>query len=80
MFYLVWWVRLPILLGENIGVMAITGVYSVWVIRGAHFWQSFSVVGKISAISNIQLSNGRNNHVVVWRSTVQGFRMFVEQK
>jgi uracil permease len=33
--------------GENIGVMAITGVYSVWVIRGAHFWQSlFRLSGK----------------------------------
>jgi hypothetical protein len=41
MFYLVWWVRLNTTYGENIGVMAITGVYSVWVIRGAALWQSF---------------------------------------
>lgn len=37
--------------GENIGVMAITKVYSVWVIRGAALIATlFSCMGKIAAI------------------------------
>ena len=37
--------------GENMGVMAITGVYSVWVIAGAAvFAIIFSFVGKIAAL------------------------------
>ena len=36
--------------GENIGVMAITRVYSVWVIRGAAILAiAFSLIGKVSA-------------------------------
>jgi len=69
--------------GENIGVMAITGVYSVWVIRGAALFAiAFSCIGKISAaISTIPTAvMGGITMLLYGVIAVQGFRMFVEQK
>ncbi len=69
--------------GENIGVMAITKVYSVWVIRGAAIMAiAFSVIGKISAaISTIPTPvMGGITMLLFGVIAVQGFRMFVEQK
>jgi len=67
--------------GENIGVMAITGVYSVWVIRGAALFAiAFSCIGKISAaISTIPTAvMGGITMLLYGVIAVQGFRMFVE--
>ena len=69
--------------GENIGVMAITRVYSVWVIRGAAILAiAFSCVGKVSAaISTIPNPvMGGVTMLLYGVIAVQGFRMFVEQK
>jgi len=69
--------------GENIGVMAITRVYSVWVIRGAAILAiAFSFVGKISAaISTIPVPvMGGITMLLYGVIAVQGFRMYVEQK
>lgn len=69
--------------GENIGVMAITRVYSVWVIRGAAILAiTFSFIGKISAaISTIPVAVMGGITVLLYGViAVQGFRMFVEQK
>lgn len=69
--------------GENIGVMAITHVYSVWVIRGAAVLAiAFSFVGKIStAISTIPTPVlGGITMLLYGVIAVQGFRMYVEQK
>ncbi len=69
--------------GENIGVMAITKVYSVWVIRGAAIMAiAFSVIGKVSAaISTIPTPvMGGITMLLFGVIAVQGFRMFVEQK
>ena len=69
--------------GENIGVMAITRVYSVWIIRGAALLAiSFSCIGKISAaISTIPSPvMGGITMLLYGVIAVQGFRMFVEQK
>jgi uracil permease len=69
--------------GENIGVMAITRVYSVWVIRGAAVLAiAFSFIGKISAaISTIPPAvMGGITLLLYGVIAVQGFRMFVEQK
>jgi uracil permease len=69
--------------GENIGVMAITRVYSVWVIRGAALLAiAFSFIGKISAaISTIPTAVMGGITVLLYGViAVQGFRMFVEQK
>lgn len=69
--------------GENIGVMAITRVYSVWVIRGAAVLAiAFSFIGKISAaISTIPTAVMGGITVLLYGViAVQGFRMFVEQK
>ena len=69
--------------GENIGVMAITRVYSVWVIRGAAILAiAFSGIGKISAaISTIPSAvMGGITMLLYGVIAVQGFRMFVEQK
>ncbi|HQN94295.1 MAG: uracil permease [Paludibacteraceae bacterium] len=69
--------------GENIGVMAITRVYSVWVIRGAALLAiAFSVIGKVSAaISTIpDAVMGGITMLLYGVIAVQGFRMFVEQK
>jgi len=69
--------------GENIGVMAITRVYSVWVIRGAALLAiGFSCIGKISAaISTIPTPvMGGITLLLFGVIAVQGFRMFVEKK
>jgi uracil permease len=69
--------------GENIGVMAITRVYSVWIIRGAALLAiAFSLVGKVSAaISTIPSPvMGGITMLLYGVIAVQGFRMFVEQK
>ncbi len=69
--------------GENIGVMAITRVYSVSVIRGAAiFVILFSFIGKISAaISTIPAAvMGGITLLLYGVIAVQGLRMFVEQK
>lgn len=69
--------------GENIGVMAITRVYSVWVIRGAALIAIvFSCIGKISAaISTIPTPvMGGITMLLYGVIAVQGIRMFVEQK
>lgn len=69
--------------GENIGVMAITRVYSVWVIRGAAILAiAFSCIGKVSAaISTIPGPvMGGITMLLYGVIAVQGFRMFVEQK
>ncbi len=69
--------------GENIGVMAITRVFSVWVIRGAALLAiAFSCIGKVSAaISTIPGAvMGGITFLLYGVIAVQGFRMFVEQK
>ncbi len=69
--------------GENIGVMAITRVYSVWVIRiAAVLAILFSCVGKISAaITTIpQPVMGGITMLLFGVIAVQGFRIFVDQK
>lgn len=69
--------------GENIGVMAITKVYSVWVIRGAAFLAiAFSCIGKVSAaISTIPSPVMGGITILLYGViAVQGFRMFVEQR
>lgn len=69
--------------GENIGVMAITRVYSVWVIRGAAIFAiAFSCIGKVSAaISTIPPAvMGGITMLLYGVIAVQGFRIFVEQK
>jgi len=69
--------------GENIGVMAITRVYSVWVIRGAAILAiAFSLIGKVSAaISTIPSPvMGGITMLLYGVIAVQGFRIFVEQK
>ena len=69
--------------GENIGVMAITKVYSVWVIRGAAILAiAFSLIGKISAaISTIpEPVMGGITMLLYGVIAVQGLRIFVEQK
>jgi uracil permease len=69
--------------GENIGVMAITRVYSVWVIRGAAILAiCFSMIGKIAAaIHSIpDPVMGGITMLLYGVIAVQGFRMYVEQK
>jgi uracil permease len=69
--------------GENIGVMAITRVYSVWVIRGAAVMAiAFSLIGKVSAaISTIPGPvMGGITMLLYGVIAVQGLRIFVEQK
>jgi uracil permease len=69
--------------GENIGVMAITRVYSVWVIRGAALFAIvFSCIGKVSAsISTIPTPVLGGITILLYGViAIQGFRMFVEQK
>jgi uracil permease len=69
--------------GENIGVMAVTRVYSVWVIRGAALLAiAFSSIGKVSAaISTIPNPVMGGITILLYGViAVQGFRMFVEQK
>jgi uracil permease len=55
--------------GENIGVMAITRVYSVWVIRGAAIFCHCIFVHRKSFSGHFHYSfsrNGRNHHVTIW--------------
>jgi len=69
--------------GENIGVMAITRVYSVWVIRGAAILAiAFSGIGKVSAaISTIPVPvMGGITLLLCGVIAVQGLRILVEQK
>ncbi len=69
--------------GENIGVMAITRVYSVWVIRIAALLAIlFSCIGKVSAvISSIPTPvMGGITMLLYGVIAVQGFRIFVDQK
>lgn len=69
--------------GENIGVMAITRVYSVWVIRGAALLAIlFSVIGKVSAaISTIPVPVlGGITLLLYGVIAMQGLRILVEQK
>jgi uracil permease len=69
--------------GENIGVMAITRVYSVWVIRvAAVLAVLFSFIGKISAaISTIPTPvMGGITMLLYGVIAVQGFRIFVDQR
>jgi uracil permease len=69
--------------GENIGVMAITRVYSVWIIRGAAILAIlFSCIGKVAAA--IQAIPGPVmggiTMLLYGIIAVQGLRIFVEQK
>lgn len=69
--------------GENIGVLAITRVYSVWVIRIAALLAiCFSCIGKISAaILTIPTPvMGGITMLLFGVIAVQGFRIFVDQK
>lgn len=69
--------------GENIGVMAITRVYSVWIIRGAAILAMiFSCIGKIAAaISSIPVAVMGGITILLYGViAVQGLRIFVEQK
>jgi uracil permease len=69
--------------GENIGVMAITRVYSVWVIRGAAILAIiFSCIGKVSAaISTIPNPVMGGITILLYGViAVQGLRILVEQK
>ncbi|PID94673.1 MAG: uracil permease [Bacteroidales bacterium] len=69
--------------GENIGVMAITRVYSVWVIRGAAIMAiAFSCIGKVAAaISSIPPAVMGGVTILLYGViAVQGLRILVEQK
>jgi len=69
--------------GENIGVMAITKVFSVWVIRGAAIMAIiFSVIGKISVvISTIPAAvMGGMTLFLYGVIIISGIRMLVEQQ
>ncbi len=69
--------------GENIGVMAITRVYSVWVIKGAALLAiAFSCIGKVSAaISSIPVPVMGGITILLYGViAVQGLRMLVEQQ
>lgn len=69
--------------GENIGVMAITRVYSVWVIRGAAIMAIvFSCIGKVAAaISSIPPAVMGGITILLYGViAVQGLRILVEQK
>lgn len=69
--------------GENIGVMAITRVYSVWVIRGAAvFAIIFSCIGKVSAAIRCIPTPVMGGITVLLYGVIaaSGIRMLVEQK
>lgn len=69
--------------GENIGVMAITKVYSVWVIRGAAILAIlFSCIGKISAVIQTIPSPVMGGITILLYGVIatSGLRIFVEQK
>lgn len=69
--------------GENIGVMAITRVYSVWVIRGAAIFAIiFSCIGKVSAAIRCIPPSVMGGITVLLYGVIaaSGIRMLVEQK
>ncbi len=69
--------------GENIGVMAITRVYAVWVIRGAAILAIlFSLIGKVSAaIMSIPTPVMGGITILLYGViAVQGLRILIEQK
>ncbi|ERI91307.1 putative uracil permease [Clostridiales bacterium oral taxon 876 str. F0540] len=69
--------------GENIGVMALTRVYSVWVIRGAAILAIvFSCIGKVAAVIQSIPSPVMGGITVLLYGVIasSGLRMFVEQK
>jgi uracil permease len=69
--------------GENIGVMAITRVYSVWVIRGAAILAViFSCVGKVAAVIQSVPGPVMGGITLLLYGVIasSGIRMFVEQK
>ncbi|HHT23829.1 MAG TPA: uracil permease [Bacteroidales bacterium] len=69
--------------GENIGVMAITRVYAVWVIRGAAILAIlFSLIGKVSAaIMTIPTPVMGGITILLYGIiAVQGFRILIDQK
>ncbi|HEY5562576.1 MAG TPA: solute carrier family 23 protein [Clostridiaceae bacterium] len=69
--------------GENIGVMAITKVYSVWVIRGAAILAIiFSVIGPISAFITTIPNPVMGGVTLLLYGTIaaSGLRMLVESK
>lgn len=69
--------------GENIGVMAITKVYSVWVIRGAAILAIlFSCIGKVAAIirSIPDPVMGGITMLLYGVIAISGIRMLVESK
>jgi uracil permease len=69
--------------GENIGVMAITRVYSVWVIRGAAILAiAFSCIGKVAAaIQSIPTPVMGGITIFLYGVIgISGIRMLVEQK
>lgn len=69
--------------GENIGVMAITKVYSVWVIGGAAVLAIiFSCIGKIAAVIQVipQPVMGGVTMLLYGVIAISGLRMLVENK
>jgi uracil permease len=69
--------------GENIGVMAITRVYSVWVIRGAAILAIiFSCIGKVSALISTIPNPVMGGVTLLLYGIIasSGIRMFVENK
>jgi uracil permease len=69
--------------GENIGVMAITKVYSVWVIRGAAILAIlFSCIGKVAAVIQSVPGAVMGGITLLLYGVIasSGIRMFVEQK
>lgn len=69
--------------GENIGVMAITRVYSVWVIRGAAILAIiFSCIGKIAAVIQSIPSPVMGGITMLLYGVIatSGIRMLVENK
>ncbi len=69
--------------GENIGVMAITRVYSVWVIRGAAvFAIIFSCIGKVAAAIKCIPTPVMGGITILLYGVIaaSGIRMLVEQK
>jgi uracil permease len=69
--------------GENIGVMALTKVYSVWVIRGAAILAIiFSCIGKVAAIIQSIPGPVMGGITILLYGVIatSGIRMFVEQK
>lgn len=69
--------------GENIGVMAITRVYSVWVIRGAAIFAIiFSCIGKVAAAIKCIPTPVMGGITILLYGVIaaSGIRMLVEQK